>query len=131
MIRVGRHCVIGSRIKPRVSRSTPTAETLSFAEVSEVGVLYKELVSGEISKYMKIDCKSLKANLESTSLVENKRLWIDIAAMKEMIEKEDIEKAARISTREQLADARTKKRSKGLLMTYLLRLILRNTYHLG
>ena len=108
----------------RVARSTLEAETLSFAEAAEVGVylkeLWKELVSEGIPIYMKTDCKSLKDNLESTSLVANKRLRIDIAAIKEMVEKGDIEKVAWISSREQLADALTKQKGeKGLLMTYL------------
>ena len=108
----------------RVGRSILEAETLSFAEAAEVGVylkeLWKELVSEGIPIYIKTDCKTLKDNLESTSLVANKRIRIDIAAIKEMVEKGHIEKVAWISSREQLADALTKQKGeKGLLMPYL------------
>ena len=57
---------------------------------------------------LKTDCKSLLENITTSSLVANKRLRIDIAALKEMMERKDIQENEWIPSKDQVADRLTK-----------------------
>ena len=97
----------------RVVRSTLASETLALVEALDsayyIATIIKEL-SG-ISD-LKIECfvdnQSLVENVHSTKNVSEKRLRIDIAALKTMLEEKEVHKIAWIQTNLQLADSLTK-----------------------
>ena len=76
--------------------------------------LFTELMTGNIqpeSVHITLitDCKSLHDNLGSGKAVIEKRLRIEMAAIKEAIERKIVNKAVWVSTADQLADVLTKK----------------------
>ena len=107
------------RIK-RVVKSTLAAETLALVEASEASLwiqcVIKEVLNEELSAECFTDSKSLyEASYSMTNLLD-KRLRIDIAIIREMLEKKEIEKVNWIPTKEQLADCLTKRGSNPLLL---------------
>lgn len=122
----GNRCPIlwKSRIAKRVSKSTLEAESLSLGEAAENGIyvrqLWKEILGESIPIKIRTDCKSLEKALYSKSNVSNKRLRIDIASIKEMMEREEINEIIWVASREQIADILTKEGVKsGEILKYV------------
>ena len=96
----------------RVAKSAMAAETMAFLEAAEYATLLKCLVC-EMYNIQQIpivcvtDNKSLYQSSSSSSVIEDKRVYIDICAIREMIEKGDIE--IRLTpSKDNLADCLTK-----------------------
>ncbi|CAL4101841.1 unnamed protein product, partial [Meganyctiphanes norvegica] len=83
----------------RVVKSTLAAETLALVEAVDMAY-YLECF---------IDNKSLWENAHSTKGVSERRLRIDIAAIKEMLERKEISAIKWVETSHQLSDCFTKK----------------------
>lgn len=100
----------------RVARSSLAAESLAMSDCVDAAVyiatMYKELMFGCTSNSIPIeivtDNKSLCDALQSKKVVTEKRLRIDIAALKESIENGSITSVTWVNTNEQLADCLTK-----------------------
>ena len=114
------------RIK-RVVRSSLAAETLALSDAIDDGVYLSELLSELIfngSKHIPIeiytDSKSLYDSLNSKKNVLEKRLRIDIAILRELLNSKRITKLHCINTKIQLANALTKKGASTKELLYVL-----------
>ena len=112
----GKRCPIQwkSQKAKRVAKSTIDAEALGLGEAAEAAIylnkLWKEITgSEEIPVIIKTDSKTLERAIQSTSGVKSRRLRIDIAAIKEMIERGEIQQIEWVKTNEQMADCLTKR----------------------
>lgn len=96
----------------RVVKSPFAAETLAQADVADAGVLVAKMLE-EMTGRTKVivksltDSQSLIDNLESSRVVQDFRLRVDLARLKEMIEVNEI-RMEWIDKSEQLADPLTK-----------------------
>ena len=101
-----------SRKIRRVVKSTLAAETLALIDAAEAGVYIKEVVKELINVPMPIICltdnKSLVDVIDSKKNVDDKRLRIDIAVLKDMLERKEISTIQWVSTTMQLANSLTK-----------------------
>ena len=118
----------------RVVKSTIAAETLALVDglymAYYIGSIISELLFRKVRcNVIPIDCyidnKSLYDNIHSTKLVHEKRLRIDIASIKEMVQEGVIKKLEWVPNHWQLADSLTK---RGASTRHLLDLF--NTGHL-
>ena len=96
----------------RVARSTTEAEALAMAEAAEMTVyldaILGEMVGGGKRHIMiKTDSKTLEEGLKSSTGTKSRRLRIDIAAIRQMIERGEVE-IEWISKKDQIADVFTK-----------------------
>ena len=113
----------------RVARSTIAAETLSVMNGCESSILIANQIS-EILKIAKMpiivvtDNESLANAVRTTTSVEEKRLRIDMACLREMISTGEIQELKWVATEHQLADCLTK---QGAKTDHLLALIKRQT----
>ena len=101
-----------SRKIKRVCRSTLTAETMALLEVSEtcfwLSHIINELINDELeTTEIFTDNKSLFEAAHSTTAVEEKRLRVDLAAIRQSISRNEFT-LQWIDTKHQLADALTK-----------------------
>ena len=110
-------CWNSKRIR-RVVRSTLAAETNAMAEGMDMAIflssLYSEVVHGVVDSrtlpvVMKTDCKSLHDALLSTKDVQEKRLRVELNAIKEQIRERQNWRVDWLRTDDQLADCLTKK----------------------
>ena len=99
----------------RVVKSTLAAECLALQEASETAFYLKTILAeilGVGVEQIKIECytdnKSLKESLHSTRTLEEKRLILDEAILKDMIQKGEIHKVHWIESQLQIADPLTK-----------------------
>ena len=98
----------------RVVKSTLSAEAMALLEGAESSVYLARILS-EISgcRPLKIRCfvdnKSLVDALYSSRSVDDKRLRIDLAVLRDMLEHGDIAEVTWVETSQQLADCLTKK----------------------
>lgn len=96
----------------RVVRSTLSAETMSLVNGLEEALYMKELIKmcakTEVEIHAIVDNKSLVQALGSTSLVDDKRLRIDISSIKEIIENEGV-RVSWVPGKGQLANCLTKR----------------------
>ena len=97
----------------RVVRSTLGAETLSAVAALDEAYLVQSIVGeilekGEIKINLHTDNKNLHDAIYTTNLVTDKRLRVDISALREMYERGEVE-VRWISSEHQLADCLTKK----------------------
>ena len=111
----------------RVVRSTLAAETLSLVEGLENALYHRVLISeltgrnaDSIHISAIIDNKSCYEAMHSTSLVDDKRLRLEMAELKEMLEKGRVHRVEWEPGSEQLADCLTKKGANGLLLLQVL-----------
>ena len=97
----GRSCPLSweSRKIKRIVKSTLAAETLAASESADMSfylgqilseILYKEGPNDNIPILCNVDNKSLFENVHSTKNVDEKRLRIDLAIMKQMIQRNEI-----------------------------------------
>ena len=103
-----------SRKVRRVVKSTIAAEGYSLSDALDDGVYLKKLIC-EVTGLDSVpvigytDHEGLYKNIRSTKLVEDKLLRLEVAAIRESIEKEDVTEVRLCSTHDQLADCLTKK----------------------
>ena len=100
----------------RVVKSTSAAEALTLLEGVEEAVCLQALLSELLSDSSfkipikaYIDSKNIHSAVHSTKTVSEKRLRLDIAALKQMLHRKDIEEVSWIESSEQLADCLSKK----------------------
>ena len=101
-----------SRKAKRVARSSLTAETLAAVEAIDFAMVVQQATEELIKKKLPpiklyTDNKSLHDATKTTNTLADKRLLIDMAALREMIEEKQVE-VIWISSKEQLADVLTK-----------------------
>ena len=97
----------------RVARSTLAAETMAAVEALDaaymVASILKELLGEKKNREIRlfVDNKSLFDAVKTCNLVSDKRLRVDLAAIREMIEKDDVA-LMWVAASYQLADVLTK-----------------------
>ena len=108
----------------RIARSVLAAECLALQDAADSAVLIAGLLSEmlynskkSINIVAKTDNRGVHGALISTKAVKDMRLRVDMAYLKQMLEKQELEKVLWIHSAEQLADCLTKKTasSKALL----------------
>lgn len=112
----GRRCPIywQSRRIRRVVKSTLSAEAMALVECTETAV-YLQYILSEIADCgrMKIRCyvdnRGLVDSLQSDKGIEDRRLRIDIAVLRDMLDKGELEDVSWVDTKSQLADCLTKR----------------------
>ena len=98
----------------RVVKSTIAAECLALLNAVETGYYLKKLIEDIMGfdNDLKVVCfcdnKSIVDNLHSTHIVSDFRLRIDVAVVKDMICRKELNKVMWIETKNQLADCFTK-----------------------
>ena len=108
----------------RVVRSTLAAEGLALCD-GIADAIYMQAILSEIFHFSVpivgvIDQQGLFQNLHSTKLVDDKRLRLDLASLKEDLSKQVIQDIKLCSSRDQLADALTKRGASGLKLLSVL-----------
>ena len=108
-----------SRKLKRVIKSTLAAECLALQDAAENGMYLKTLIQEilgadtetpiDTSIHSLTDNKSLVDSLHSTKTLENKRLILDRAVIKDMMKQKDINSVQWVDTHDQLADCLTKR----------------------
>ena len=98
----------------RVVKSTIAAETMALYDAADYAFYLGKLLQ-EVTRCATpypivcyVDNRSLCENLTSTKSVTEKRLRIDIAALREMLEKKEISNVRWVPTEYQIADVLTK-----------------------
>ena len=104
----------------RVVRSTLAAETLSLQEGLEANYYYREMLESILEVKPRtimieayVDNKSIIEAILSTRLVDDKRLRVDVAAIKESLQLHDVNKIQWIPGHLQLANPMTKQGASG------------------
>ena len=109
----------------RVCRSTLAAETMALIEGIEE-CLYLKSVLEELGSSLPItaivDSKCLHDAIYSTKLVDDKRLRIDIAALKQLIDQKKVAEIKWCSSEKQLANALTKRGASATQLLDVMRL---------
>ena len=117
-----------SRKVRRIVKSAMASETLAMVDCSEASYWLNQLIS-EILGYKNprlpikcyTDSKQLYDATQSLRSIEDKRLRIDIAVIREMLHKKEINEMIRIASEEQLADCLTKLGASPLKLNNILR----------
>ena len=111
----------------RVVRSTLAAEALSLQEGLETGYYYREMLADILGFECKainieayVDNRSVIEAIFSTKLVEDKRLRIDIAAIKESLQLQDVNRIKWVPGHLQLANSMTKQGASGFSLLKVL-----------
>ena len=108
----------------RIAQSSLTAETIALLDGVETALyikeLYKELYAEKVTIEVFIDNQSLLDALKSSKYVNEKRLRIDIAALKEYVINKDVNNIKWIKSSEQLADILTKSTANSLSLVKVL-----------
>ena len=109
----------------RVVRSTIKAEAISLGEAMEMAVFLKEVwreILGEVLEIVwRTDSITLEMVIILNTAVSNRRLKIDLAAIKEASEDGDVRSLIWIGGREQMAACLTKiVKKEGLLLRYIM-----------
>lgn len=97
----------------RVARSTVTAETLAMLDASDAAFFLSKMVLeildlSMLDIHIMTDNKSLFDNIHSSKATSEKRLIVDMSAIREMINKKEII-AHKIDSHQNLSDVLTKK----------------------
>lgn len=107
----------GAKKIKRVVRSTLAAEALSLQEGLEeafyIRAVIGEFIPGNVAIYAHVDNKSTVEAIYSTKLVDDRRLRIDIAAIKQSIDKGEITTVRWIEGNNQIANCLTKAGASG------------------
>ena len=123
----GHKCPIAwkSRVSRRVVKSTIEAEALGMGDGMEMAVYINELWmeltgEGKMNVVVKTDSKTLERAIKSSNGVVSRRLRIDIAALRQMIERKELNTVEWVCSGEQVADCLTKEKNQNKsLWTYL------------
>ena len=98
----------------RIAKSTSEAEILGVGEAAEAGVwlkeLWKEITGRVIDVEILTDSSNIQKILNSITGSLSKRMRIDVAAMREMIQRKEVECVKWVPTEQQIADVLTKDR---------------------
>ena len=112
----GRRCPVywQSRKLRRVVKSTLSAETLALVECAEaasyISWIIRDIIKcHNLAVHCLVDNRSLVEALNSSHSVEDRRLRIDIALLKDMLSRGEINSVSWVGTSEQLADCLTKR----------------------
>ena len=112
----GHRCPImwKSRRIRRVVKSTLAAETMALLEAAEsgcyIGRIFEDIgIAERLPIKCYVDNKSLVGALRSVKKVDDKYLRINIACLKDMLERKDITTVEWVDTGKQLANCLTKK----------------------
>lgn len=107
-----------SKLIRRVVKSTLAAETLAMVDMSEACLFYRKLLLELLqlkdeTENIKIICKTdnscLYDSVHSSTQILDKRLRIEMAILREMLDRKEIAEFSWIPTDEQVADSLTKK----------------------
>ena len=102
-----------SRKIRRVVKSTLSAEALALLDCAESAVflsgIIREITGTSLDIYCVTDCKSLHDALQSSNTLEDRRLRIDLAVLRDMLDRGEISKVSWVATSRQLADCLTKR----------------------
>ena len=103
-----------SRKLRRVVKSTLSAETLALVECAEaasyLGRIIRDIVKCQaLAVHCFVDNRSLVEALDSSRGVEDRCLRIDIALLKDMLSRGEVNSVSWVRTSEQLADCLTKR----------------------
>ena len=100
----------------RVVRSTLAAEMLSLQEALEDGIYIRKIVTTLLNQpeatipiIAYVDNKSVVQSISSTKLVDDRRLRVDIAAIKQSLGRSEIRDVIWICGEDQLANCMTKR----------------------
>lgn len=102
----------------RVVKSTLAAETLAMVDMAEACIFYRKLLleilqlnddTNNIKIFCKTDNSCLYDSVHSSTQILDKRLRIEMAILREMIDRKEIAEISWISTDVQIADSLTKK----------------------
>jgi len=100
----------------RVVKSTIAAEAMALSEGMDEAIYLRSVLSdilsfprGSVPILCFTDHKGLLESLYSTKLVDDRRLRIEIAGMKQCLERKDIDQVKRVPSSQQLADCLTKR----------------------
>ena len=101
-----------SRKSRRVARSTLTAETLAAVDAVDTAFVVKKILEEILARELpaitlKVDNKSLYDAVKTTNTLAEKRLMIDMTALRQMVERREVE-IEWIPTGQQLANVLTK-----------------------
>ena len=112
----GKSCPLswGSKKIRRVVHSTLAAETLALVQAVDVSYYLAHILSViNLGKKVEINCfidnKSLWENVHSTKCVSEKRLRIDLACLKQMLEYHELSTIKWVNSCNQLSDCFTKR----------------------
>ena len=102
-----------SRKIRRVVKSTLAAEALALLDGAEATVyiarVFKEIIRKEFKIHCIVDNKSLYDAVYSSNVIEDRRLRIDLAVLRNMLENGEIHRVSWVATSQQLADCLTKR----------------------
>ena len=102
-----------SRKVRRVVKSTLSAEALALLDCAEAAVYLQGILEQITHRCVKINCyvdnQSLADTVYSSKTLEDRRLRIDIAVLRDMIKKGEINSVSWVATARQLADCLTKR----------------------
>lgn len=108
----------------RVVRSTLAAETCAAVEGLDAAFFISQIVREMIGTPSPIlaftDNRPLYKNVHSTTMAQEYRLRIDLAAIKEMLSKRELQSLSWVDKSEQLADCLTKFGASSLLLLSVL-----------
>ena len=100
----------------RIVRSTLAAECMALQDGADAAVLLAALISealydgsGDMSVMCYVDSRGLYRALYSTKAVQDKRLRIDIARIRQMLEVGEVTRVCWVDSSQQLADSLTKR----------------------
>ena len=108
----------------RVVRSTLAAEALAMGESLDCALYIRRMIKDILKLDIPIerftDNKSLCENLHSTKSVNDKRLRVDMASIKSLLENGDVKSVKWVCSRLQLADILTKRGVNSSTLRYLM-----------
>ena len=112
-----------SRKLKRVVKSPKAAETLALQDAAEHAFVLKSLLleiygleEDKIPIVCVVDNESLFSSINSTNTIEDKRLYIDICCLRNMLSSKEITEVKLTSSEEQLADCLTKSTASAELL---------------
>ena len=112
-----------SKIK-RVVRSSTAAESLALSDALDDALFLREMIGELIGKKLQIhaniDNNNLHTLIHSTTSITEKRLRIEIAAVKEMIEKQEVASVNWVKSDDQLANCLTKRGASSQKLIHVL-----------
>ena len=105
-----------SRRLKRVTKSTLASETLALSEgidhAYSIAMLFGEMLNNDCNKTIPIRCYvdngDLVESVKSSKSVQDKRLRIEVASIKQMLERKEITSVQWVGTKDQIANCLTK-----------------------
>ena len=111
----------------RIVKSPKAAETLAMLSGAEHAFLLKSLLleihgldEHHIPVICIIDNESLHASVHTTNIIDDRRLYIDICTLRDMLNNKEVSQVILVSSKEQLADCLTKSTASSELLWQIL-----------